>query len=68
MSELAKNVVAASPKKTNDEHYRAYAVAAALEVIAGYVASGVPVNLESEMESLSGYADKIQEALKVNAE
>ena len=68
MSELAKTVLGASPKKTTDEHYRAHAVAAALEVIAGYVASGVPVNLESEMESLSGYADKIQEALKVNAE
>ncbi|EJN17251.1 hypothetical protein PMI36_05585 [Pseudomonas sp. GM79] len=68
MSELAKNVTSASPKKTNEEHYRAYAVAAALEVIAGYVASGLSVNLESEMESLSSYADKIQEALKVNAE
>ncbi|UVK96465.1 hypothetical protein [Pseudomonas sp. B21-048] len=44
---------------------RAFAVAAALETINAYVASNSGVNLESEMRSLSIYADKIQEALKV---
>ncbi|EPL03893.1 hypothetical protein [Pseudomonas sp. CF161] len=45
---------------------RPYAVAAALEVIAGLAASGSPAtNLAAEFENLSLYADKIQEALKV---
>ncbi|TWR85091.1 hypothetical protein FJD38_22680 [Pseudomonas saxonica] len=43
---------------------RTYAVAAALEVITALAASGSSVNLESEMKSLSNYADLIQEALK----
>ncbi|OPA88717.1 hypothetical protein BFW86_16880 [Pseudomonas fluorescens] len=46
---------------------RAYAVAAALEVIALKAGqSGAHVtHLDTEMGRLSGYADKIQEALKV---
>jgi len=70
MSELFKNLNrinmsggAGSPLSTREA-----AVAAALEVIAGAVSSGAPINVESEMKSLSSYADLIQEALKVKAE
>ena len=48
---------------------RPYAVAAALEVIAGLAASGNPsVNLNHEFEQLSTYADQIEAALTVKAE
>ncbi|XXE14506.1 hypothetical protein J3P89_19305 [Pseudomonas sp. Z1-14] len=58
-------MVNAGNNDTNDNHYRRYAVAAALEVIAGYVASGHPaVSLDYEFGQLSKYADQIQEALK----
>jgi hypothetical protein len=65
MSELSKNTMNAAPTKTPAEFQRAHAVAAALEVLAGYAASGSPsVNLGHEFEQLSTYADHIQEALK----
>nr|WP_315436042.1 hypothetical protein [uncultured Pseudomonas sp.] len=45
---------------------RGHAVAAALETIAAFAASGnTSVDLEKEFSKLSAYADKIQEALKV---
>ncbi len=53
--------------KSPDQIYRGRAVAAALEVIAGYAASGSPsVNLSYEFEQLSTYADQIQAALKAD--
>lgn len=65
MTEIGKNIVAAGTNNTNEEHYRRYAVAAALEVIATYVAgTGNGGLLESEMSNLSKYADQIQAALK----
>ena len=66
MSEIGKNIVAAGTNKTEEEHRRRYAVAAALEVIAEYVASGSPgASLSYELDQLSRYADLIQDALKV---
>ncbi|QVL21565.1 hypothetical protein KH389_06290 [Pseudomonas qingdaonensis] len=45
---------------------RAYAVAAALEVIALYASSGNPkFSMRDQMSKLSDYADMIQEALKL---
>lgn len=64
MSELSKNTMNAAATKTPEEFQRAHAVSAAIELIAGYVSSGSPVSLESEMKSLSEYADLIQAALK----
>jgi len=65
MSEISKSIVAAGNNDTNEDHHRRYAVAAALEVIAGLAASGNPsTNLSLEFDKLSSYADKIQEALK----
>lgn len=65
MTEIGKNIVAAGTNKTNDDNHRRYAVAAALEVIAGFAASGHPsVSLDYEFGQLSKYADQIQEALK----
>lgn len=65
MSELTKNVTNSTSPKSPEQHQRAHAVAAALEVIAGFVASGGPsISLAVEFENLSDYADKIQEALK----
>ena len=67
MSEIGKNIIAAGTNDTNEQHYRRYAVAAALEVIATYVAgTGNGGLLESEMNNLSKYADQIQEALKAS--
>lgn len=64
--EIGKLIINAGNNETNDDHYRRYAVAAALEVIAGFVASGHPsVSLDYEFGQLSSYADQIQEALKV---
>ncbi|MBX6510477.1 hypothetical protein BTW15_01285 [Pseudomonas syringae pv. tomato] len=65
MPDLLKTVTSAASLKTPEQHHRAHAVAAALEVIAGYAASGSPsVNLSYELEQLSTYADQIQAALK----
>lgn len=64
MLDLTKNVKESGPISTKEDLQRAYAVAAALEVIATLAGSGSSVNLESEMKSLSSYADLIQEALK----
>ncbi|MGY2190511.1 MULTISPECIES: hypothetical protein [Pseudomonas] len=65
MSEIAKNVLAASPDKTSEEILRKYAVAAALEVIAARAPAMTSTGqLEHEMSRLSKYADQIQEALK----
>lgn len=65
MSEIAKNVLAASPDKTPEEIIRKYAVAAALEVIAARAPAMTSTGqLEHEMSKLSKYADQIQEALK----
>ncbi|MGN8259501.1 hypothetical protein ACLEJW_09225 [Pseudomonas sp. SMSB3] len=43
---------------------RAYAVAAALELIATRASSPTSVDLEEELNNLSKYADQIQAALK----
>jgi len=66
MSEVGKLVLLASQKTTHEEIFRLNAVAAAAEIIAALAASGAPgINLASEFDSLSAYADKIQDALKV---
>ncbi|MEX5322367.1 hypothetical protein WCE04_23885 [Pseudomonas shirazica] len=67
MSEIAKHVTSAGPLKTSEQHQRAHAVAAALEVIAAR-ASGASgnMNLDYEFEKLSTYADQIQAALKAD--
>jgi len=65
IGELVAN--ASSVHGHTDEDKRAYAVAAALEVI-GLKASQSGTHLtllEKEFERLSSYADQIQEALKV---
>ncbi|MFC3608221.1 hypothetical protein [Stutzerimonas tarimensis] len=65
MNEVGKLVVSASEYSSDEaKGRRAYAVAAALEVIAARAAgpSG-EVSLEYEFEQLSKYADQIQEAL-----
>lgn len=64
MSAISEHVFKSGPHKTNEDIHRAHAVAAALETIGAYVATNSGVNLESEIENLSAYADKIQEALK----
>lgn len=46
------------------EDQRAIAVAAALELIALNITGAADGMLESEMNNLAAYADKIQEALK----
>jgi hypothetical protein len=43
---------------------RAYAVAAALELISARASSSTPAHLEVEFNNLSKYADQIQAALK----
>jgi len=69
MSEISKNVTSAGALKTAEQHHRAHAVAAALEVIAARsTGSSGSVNLSYEFEQLSTYADQIQAALKVSAE
>ncbi|EJH4830412.1 hypothetical protein F3H16_31565 [Pseudomonas aeruginosa] len=57
-----QNAVSAS---FSAEEKRAYAVGIALELVAAKLSSGASTNLEGEVESLSKYADQIQEALKV---
>jgi len=65
MSEVSKNVLAASPESNPKETIRKYAVAAALEVIAARApAMSTSGQLEHEMRKLSEYADLIQAALK----
>ncbi|NAN50837.1 hypothetical protein EX349_06475 [Pseudomonas protegens] len=54
----------AAERKTDEQDQRARAVAAAIGLIEAKVA-GSDSNLKIEMANLSGYADKIQEALKV---
>ncbi|WP_077046653.1 hypothetical protein [Pseudomonas sp. KK4] len=61
------NIAAHTYRGQPPEIQRAMAVGAALEMIAAYAASNAVVNLEAELKSLSGYADQIQEALKVKA-
>lgn len=66
MSEVAKVVVLASPYSTDDaKQRRAYAVAAALEVIHARAGTSgqSAINLEYEFGKLSSYADQIQQAL-----
>lgn len=65
MSDIGKHVQSSGPMKTPEQHHRANAVAAALEVIAARVSSSASVHLEQEFDNLSKYADQIQEALKV---
>jgi hypothetical protein len=67
MSVVGKLVAdASSYHTTNPEGQRAFAVAAAAELIAARVGVEGHVNqLINEMERLSKYADLIQEALKV---
>lgn len=54
-----------SNRAFNDEQKRSYAVAVALELIAAHAASNTAVNLSTELDNLSKYADQIQAALKV---
>ncbi len=65
MSEVGKLVVSASDYASDDaKGRRAYAVAAALEVILARAAGPAGnVSLEDEFARLSTYADRIQEAL-----
>ncbi|WP_338498239.1 hypothetical protein V5F23_09770 [Pseudomonas sp. WP18] len=54
----------AAERKTDAQDHRAFAVAAAIDLIAARAASAEGVNLRDEMHNLSDYADKIQAALK----
>ncbi|VVM95488.1 hypothetical protein [Pseudomonas fluorescens] len=66
MTTLIEAVHSAGKNLDAPKTSRNYAVAAALEVIAGLAASGnTAVNLSYEFEQLSTYADQIQAALKV---
>lgn len=67
MSYVGKLVTDASNYHTsNPEGQRAFAVAAAAELIAAMVGTeGHVSQLSNEMDRLSKYADLIQEALKV---
>ncbi|WP_248731793.1 hypothetical protein [Pseudomonas sp. MWU13-2517] len=49
----------------NAEDRRAFAVGIALELISAKLSAGASTDLEGELSRLSGYADEIQEALKV---
>jgi hypothetical protein len=66
MSEVGKLVLSASTYSSDDAAgRRTYAVAAALEVVMARAASmNGPGQLEAEMDNLSRYADRIQEALE----
>ena len=59
------SVVNSNNSAFNAEEKRAYAVGIALELIAAKLSSGASTNLDGEVDNLSKYADKIQEALKV---
>lgn len=67
MSETLLNAVtsAGESRKIDAAEKRAYAVAAALEVIAAKASGADATNLDREIGKLSEYADRIQEALKV---
>lgn len=66
MSEtLRTSVTIAADADYTGEQRRANAVAVALEVIIAKAASSEGTSIHRELENLSGYADKIQEALKV---
>lgn len=54
----------ASARETSEEDLRARAVAAAIGLIEAKVSGSDASSLKSEMNNLSAYADKIQEALK----
>ncbi|MGY2285178.1 hypothetical protein [Pseudomonas gingeri] len=65
MSETLHSAIqAAAGPRTSPEFARAHAVASALELISAKLSSGASVDLEGEIDRLSNYADKIQEALK----
>lgn len=55
----------ATDRKSDVQDQRAFAVAAAIDLIAAKAGSPEGVNLKFELGNLSEYADKIQEALKV---
>ncbi|MBC3375785.1 hypothetical protein HU762_17685 [Pseudomonas sp. SWRI92] len=67
MSDTLLNAItsAGESRKIDAAEKRAYAVAAALEVIAAKASSADATNLDREIGKLSEYADRIQEALKV---
>jgi len=49
---------------SSEEAKRAYALAAALELIAARASSAAPVEIEEELKNLSKYATLIQEGMK----
>jgi hypothetical protein len=55
----------ACSRSTTELDERARAVAAAISIIEAKAAGGSDFALKTEFANLSGYADKIQEALKV---
>ncbi|MCV4285083.1 hypothetical protein [Pseudomonas capsici] len=66
MSEtLHQSVKYASDDDLDSDVRRAYAVAAALEVISSKASGADSTSLKIEFSNLSTYADQIQEALKV---
>ncbi|UPF01763.1 hypothetical protein MXB02_14265 [Pseudomonas mosselii] len=67
MSESILNAItsAGEDRRIDPSQKRAYAVAAALEVISAKAASPEGTNLTHEFEQLSTYADQIQAALRV---
>lgn len=66
MSETIRtSITIASDTDYSDEQRRANSVAAALELIIARASSSAPVHLSNELNALSGYADQIQDALKV---
>ncbi len=58
-------ILAAAGPRTAPDASRAHAVAVALELIASKSSGGEDLNIQRELDKLSEYADKIQEALKV---
>ncbi len=67
MSDIGKFAVEASEYSHDDKgRQRAYAVAAALEIINSRAATSgqASINIEYELSKLSSYADAIQKALK----
>lgn len=56
----------AADRETTEQDLRARAVAAAIGLIEAKVSGSDASNLKNEMANLSGYADKIQEALKIS--
>lgn len=67
MSEtIHQSINCAADSDFSEERRRGHAVAVALELIANKASSSEGISLARELEQLSSYADKIQEALRTS--